>query len=207
LRTSNQEVSRVFRFVLYTLAQLFAPFAPFFAELVHHNLVDDKTSIHLTDWPLANQEWQDANLESEMEIVRRAVELGHAVRKEQQIRVRQPLSEAKIKIPPDQMPRSVDLYQELMQKELNVKKISWLKAVDSETLFVSLDLQLTDDLKAEGEAREIIRTIQNMRRKAGLKLDQKVKVELSSWPQIWQKEIEKKTLTHLVEGEETRLIV
>jgi hypothetical protein len=46
-----------------------------------------------------------------------------------------------------------------------------------------------------------------MRRKAGLKLDQKVKVELSSWPQIWQKEIEKKTLTHLVEGEETRLIV
>jgi elongation factor G len=52
-----------------------------------------------------------------------------------------------------------------------------------------LDTTLTEDLKAEGEARELIRQIQNARKKAGVSFDQLVKVELPSWPTEFETEI------------------
>ncbi|MBU0579335.1 hypothetical protein KJ628_05220, partial [Patescibacteria group bacterium] len=61
-------------------------------------------------------------------------------------------------------------------------------------------------LKAEGEARELMRDIQKLRKKAGLKLTAQVNAQVPSWPIDWQKEIEAKTNTLLSKGLELRII-
>ncbi|MFH2118142.1 MAG: isoleucine--tRNA ligase [Candidatus Paceibacterota bacterium] len=200
----NQEVSQVFGYVLYALAQLFAPFAPFFAELVHHNLVDDQSSIHLTSWPKFDEKLQDSQLEADMETVRKVVELGHAFRKDREMKVRQPLQSVIISLPEGQV-INLGQYDELIKQELNVKLVKWQNSQTSE-FSVTLDLALTPELKAEGEAREIMRTIQNLRRKAGLTVDQPARMSLPTWPEEWQAEIEAKTTTTLIKGEQTKLL-
>ena len=198
---NNQEPSQVLGYVLYTLAQLFAPFAPFFAELIHHNLVDDQTSIHLTDWPSVDQALRDTQLETEMAMVRKVVELGRAARKEHGVRVRQPLTTVTIAVSENQLPRAVERFQTLIGQELNVKKVVWRKVTQDVPLTVLLDVKLTNELKEEGEARELIRAIQNLRREAGLAASDRAKMQLPDWPDRWQAEIETKTRTQLVKGE------
>lgn len=199
----NKEASQVFGYVLYTLAQLFAPLAPFFSELVHHSMVDEKTSIHLTDWPEFDASLQDTALESAMETVRKAVEAGHASRKEQSFKVRQPLASVVIAVPAGSQPSAE--CDALIKQELNVKRVEW-QPVDGTTVSVQFDTKLTPELKAEGEAREIMRTIQGLRRKAGLKMGEPASVQLPRWPAAWQAEIETKTATRLVKGETVTLI-
>ncbi|OGJ38629.1 MAG: hypothetical protein A2383_00090 [Candidatus Pacebacteria bacterium RIFOXYB1_FULL_39_46] len=200
----NQQVSQVFGYVLYTLAQLFAPFAPFFAELVHHNLVDEESSIHLTAWPHFDQQLQAGQLETNMEIVRKAVELGHAFRKDQGIRVRQPLQTVVINLPQEQI-ANLEQYNELIKQELNVKAVRWQNN-QTDDFLVTLDLTMTAELEEEGRAREIMRTIQNLRRKAGLQVEDRARVALPDWPEQWQAEIEAKTATTLIKGEQTKLL-
>jgi isoleucyl-tRNA synthetase len=202
----NQQVSQVFGYVLYTLAQLYAPFAPFFAELIHHNLVDENSSIHLTDWPAFDQQLQNSQLEATMELVRNAVELGRAFRSQEQIKLRQPLQSATISVAKDQLPQAIELYEELIKQELNVKQVVWDEVDEGQDLSVVLALQLTDELKQEGEAREIMRTIQNLRRQAGLKVGEQAKAQLPDWPVNWQEEIENKTDTTLVKGDEEKIL-
>jgi isoleucyl-tRNA synthetase len=199
LRTeNNQEVSQVFRFVLYSLAQLYAPFAPFFAELIHHNLVDEQSSIHLTDWPAVDQVFRNKSLESAMETVRKTVELGHAQRKDQGIKVRQPLASVTVSLPENQTEK-LEEFDELISQELNVKRVGW-QTSQGEELTVAFDLDLTAELKEEGQAREVMRTIQNLRRKAGLKVGEQAVIELPDWPVKWQAEIEEKTASQLKKG-------
>jgi isoleucyl-tRNA synthetase len=196
----NLEPSQVLGYALYTLAQLFAPFSPFFAELIHHNLVDEQSSIHLTDWPKFDQSLQQVQLETEMATVRKVVELGHAFRKDHGIKVRQPLSEAIVEIAQSQLPKLIELCNELIKQELNVKNVNWNAVAEDAAPTVVLDLKLTDELKAEGEAREIMRTIQNLRREAGLEAGSSAVVQLPDWPAKWQAEIEKKTSSQLKKG-------
>ena len=198
----NQQVSQVFAAVLYTTAQLFAPLTPFFSELIHHSLIDQDSSVHLTDYPRLDTDLFDSQLEEQMAELRQLVEIGHAQRKTDQVPLRQALASVTIN-----QPLTFKDNQELLallKQELNVKEIKWLddKAKD---LAVSYDLKLTPELKAEGEARVIIRRIQNWRRKAGLAVNDVVEVQLKSWPPAWQETIENKTNTHLVSGQEEGL--
>ena len=89
-------------------------------------------------------------------------------------------------------------------EEINVKKVVWKQT--TETLRVILDTKLNDELKAEGEAREIMRNIQKLRKKAGLKIGEIAQIQTPSWPKEWKEEIEKKTNTTLVKGEELKII-
>ncbi|MGD9129073.1 MAG: isoleucine--tRNA ligase [Candidatus Woesebacteria bacterium] len=198
----NKEVSQVFGYVLYSLAQLYAPLCPFFAELIQHNLLDDKSSIHLTDWPKVQKEFLDEKLEGEMKLVRQVVEQAHATRKENRVKLRQPLAGLTVKAV-QKLSMENDLLP-LIEQEVNVKKVKWQK--DAETS-VEFDFKLTAALKEEGEARELIRKVQNMRRKAGLKLDALAKVQLSNWPSAWQAEIEKKTNCKLIKGDGNKLLL
>lgn len=202
----NTEVSQVFGYVLYTLAQLFAPLAPFFAELAHQSMVDESTSIHLTDWPEFDEALHDEQLETEMDVIRKAVELGHAFRKESALKVRQPLATATISVPSLE-PGIFEKYDALVQQELNVKAVVWQSVQPEGVLSVTCDTNLTEALRAEGEAREIMRTIQNLRRQEKLKAGEQAVVELPSWPEEWQAEIEAKTSTQLQKGSTVRLVV
>jgi isoleucyl-tRNA synthetase len=199
----NQQPSTVFGYALYTLAQLFAPITPFFPELVHQTLVNQSTSIHHTDWPVSNDVAISSELELEMDQLQRVVEQAHAARKDAKVKVRQPLAGITLTVP--QAFSYQDELAVLVQQELNVKNVVWQVKKDSlpEAAF---DLHLTPELKAEGEARELARTIQKMRRNAGLQVGQTVTVEAPSWPVDWQNYIEEQTNTKLVKGSELTLM-
>lgn len=201
--TDNRETSQVFGYVIYTLAQLFAPVTPFFTELVHQTLVNDKTSIHLTEWPEPHIKAIDTELETEMDAIRKVAEQAHASRKTAGVKVRQPLASANVAAT---VGRPHDAVLDVLKAEINVKNIGWKKIVDGE-LQVELDIASKDnpDLKAEGEARELMRSIQRLRKEAGLAIDQKAEAQAPQWPPAWQAEIEAKTNTTLVHGSELKL--
>jgi len=203
----SQETNQVFGYVLYTLAQLFAPFAPFFSEMVHHALVDQDTSVHHTDWPGFSSDLQDKQLEEQMNLVQRVVELAHSARKLKGVRVRQPLASIKVMFDKNVLHTEMfEQYSKLLELELNVKKVIWEKTDLDETT-IEFDWELTADLKEEGEAREVMRLIQNLRREAGLSITDSAKAVLIDWPESWREEIESKTSTKLVKGDKQELLV
>ncbi len=161
--------------VLKTLAQVMAPFAPFAAEDIWQKLrqEDDVESVHLSEWPKA-MEISDELLTT-MQIVRNICTEGNALRKKLGIAVKQPLGKFEV--------ANIDLrglnfnlldkYLELIKEELNVKNV----VAGSKT---SLDTTLTSELKAEGNYRELVRAVQDMRKAAGLEPSDMVSIGLSS---------------------------
>ena len=79
--------------VLVTLTKLLAPIAPFISESIYKNLTDEE-SVHLSDWPAFDDSKINRELEEQMELARRLVEVGHSLRKELGIKLRQPLERA-----------------------------------------------------------------------------------------------------------------
>ncbi|MCB9800757.1 MAG: isoleucine--tRNA ligase [Pseudomonadales bacterium] len=199
LRT-NQESVKVFGIVLVRLAQLFAPFTPFFSEWLYQHLVTEDESIHHTDWPTADESAMDAELEESMEAVRKVVAETHAQRREAGIKVRQPLPMVTAFV---QLPKPADDVLQVLLDEVNVKDITWNHSTES--LTVKLETELTDQLKAEGEARELMRSIQRLRKKANLSFDTAAVVTAPEWPTNWQSEIEEKTNVTLEKGGELAL--
>ncbi len=200
--TDNQLVSHVFGGVLYHLAQLYAPITPFFSELVHHNLVDENSSIHLTDWPEVQEKLVDEQLETEMETIEQIVETGRGLRRDKQIKLRHPLASLQVSLKKNLKYR--DELEQLLLNELNVKQVVWQE--NSDQLEVDYDYELTPALKEEAQARDLIREIQNLRRKAKLKLDDQVVVQLPDWPQDWTEEIQKRTNSTLEKGDTMKLV-
>lgn len=194
----NKEASHVLGHTIYTLAQLFAPFAPFFSETLHHSMVDENTSIHHTDWPKVElyKNLINEQLVSEMDQARKITEQAHSIRKTEQIKVRQPL--AKLTINGPKLAHSDNL-NELLENELNVKTVTW--SGKGEELSVELDFNLTPELKEEGEVRELMRDIQKLRKNAGLQVDEVVTVTCPNWPEKWQQEIEQHTGCKLIKGD------
>jgi isoleucyl-tRNA synthetase len=116
-----------------------------------------------------------------------AVEKAHAERKKLHIPVRQPLNLATI----SGIKQMDKWLEDLLKDEVNVKNV---KVVGGDVVSVELETTITPELKVEGEAREIIRQIQDERKKLGTKLDQRVDVSLPSWPKEHEEEIVKKAL-------------
>lgn len=204
IKTSdNQKVSQVFATVLYELAKAFAPIVPFFAELVHHNMVDEKSSIHLTEFPKYRVEFLDEELEESMLLLRKIVESAHALRKLKQVKARQPLASLKVSGFGKMVYRNE--LEDLLKAEINVKKIEWLQ--EDGDLMVDYDFNLTAELKAEGEARELIRQIQDMRKEAKLDVNKIVRLGLPVWPEAFKQEIEDKTNTKIERNDEQKLLL
>ncbi|MBQ7954527.1 MAG: isoleucine--tRNA ligase [Lachnospiraceae bacterium] len=111
---------------LVTISKAAAPMIPFMTEDIYQNLVRsvDKSapeSIHLCDFPVANEAWIDTKLEEDMEHVLKAVVMGRACRNTASIKNRQPIGNMFIKAP-----FVLDeFYQEIIRDELNVKKVTF----------------------------------------------------------------------------------
>ena len=117
--------------VLSTLSKVAAPFTPYIAEEIYRNIVVkvDSTvpeSVHLCDFPAANEEWIDKELEENMDLVLDIVVLGRAARNEANIKNRQPIGlmyvRAERTLP--------EMYAEIVLDELNVKKIQFTDDVE-----------------------------------------------------------------------------
>lgn len=160
--------------VLHTLTKVLAPFIPYLAEEMFQNLrlPTDPVSVHLTDWP-DMEDMIDDPLEEQMTLVRQIVEQGHSVRKQEGVRLRQPLQSVTVSFATE---LSSDLH-DIIASELNVKEVRFEKQEGE--LSVSLDLNVTEELQAEGAVREVVREIQNLRKNAGFAFDEKAVTRIS----------------------------
>lgn len=161
LKDGDKDAKVTLYTVLKITAQLIAPFAPFVAEDIWQKLKneDDVESVHLSDW-LESIKNNNEIIISEMQKARDIVTLGLEARQKSGIKVRQPLNELSV--------REYGLqkeYTEIIKDELNVKNISVDESLDTPVI---LDTHITLELKEEGNYRELVRAIQDMRKEAGL---------------------------------------
>jgi len=122
---------------LMTLCKIAAPFIPFITEAIYQELKEDSDpmSIHLTDFPLVDSSLRNEKLEKEMGVIQSVVSLGHALRKEHKIKVRQPLAKAYIVTTDRDALQTLQSKEHLISEELNVKELVYL---EDETRFVQL---------------------------------------------------------------------
>ena len=130
------------RSVLLTLSHLIAPYAPLLAEDVYGNL-GGAGSVHLADYPKADEAAIDETLERDMESAKQIVELARNVRNETGIKTRQPLSELIVSLDRD---FNVAEYEDIVKDEINVKAIT---VQNSDSGFVDFTLKL--NLKVAGK--------------------------------------------------------
>ena len=175
-------------YVLVRLSLVLAPFTPFLAEELYQHLTGGE-SVHLLDWPTDNP--VDGRVLADMRRTRELIASGLALRMERtddygQIKIRQPLSYASYT-----GERLGSYYEKIMQEELNVKRVSWVEDLakyqvsgvvnEAETeAWLELDKHLTSELEAEGLSREVIRVVQKARKDAGLSVDDRILLTLST---------------------------
>jgi len=187
----GKEFYSTFYQVLMEITKILAPFTPFLAEEIFQNLRQEgePESVHLCEYPQAGE--IDERLLDEMAKIRKIAETGHAIRAEKGIRLRQPL--AKIKIPQ----KLKEELKEILKDELNVLEVAQGKEIELETT-------ITPELQEKGRLRDIIRLIQDFRKKAGLEAGEKVSLfyqgdqKLEKIMEKFKDEIEKNTNTELM---------
>jgi len=183
-------------YVLLEVAKIIAPFAPFLSESVYRTLrfEDSLESVHLQDYPEFNKELFDEKLLEEMKKVREISSLGLKIRDENRLKLRQPLSKAYTAV-------EDKVLQEIIKAELNVKDIEFSeKPVESENLitegqhgrYVTVDIELTEDLLSEGYINDFARQYQNARKKAkDIAYGDKVKLTILIEDPLTEKILEK----------------
>jgi isoleucyl-tRNA synthetase len=247
--------------VLMTLAKLCAPIMPFLTELMYRNLAandSSQKSIHLTEFPAADESLIDADLSADVDALLRLVSLGSAARNSVKIKVRQPLAEMRVQPADDRDRRAVERFGDQISEELNIKKVAvhdaangpllkmaakanartlgpkvgprlqeiqkvierslstvtslidgtasevalacpggpvtisaadllatweapdgWAGVAERGTQ-VAIDGRVTDELALEGMAREVVRHVQDLRKKAGLEMEDRIELSLCS---------------------------
>ena len=245
---------------LKTVAKLSAPIAPFYAERLYQDLnessrKEQKDSVHLADFPVADEALINADLEHKMSLAQSISSMVHSLRKKEKIKVRQPLSKIMVPVLTEDIRLKLDAVAPLIQTEVNIKTVEYLddasavltkkikpnfkklgklygpkmkdisKAVQQMSqddiatiekhnafeidvpdekitltledveitsddipgwlvasengLTVALDITITEELKREGIARDMVNRIQNMRKDMGLEVQDKIKINLA----------------------------
>lgn len=181
--TDKQQAYQTLWFVMIKICQLLAPWAPFISDYVWRNLTHDTSlpqSVHLTHWPEANK--SDDKLLDDMQLVRTIINEGLSQRAAAGIKVRQPLKTVAINAGPNDgfnKKKDKTAYLNIIRDELNVKEVQY-NLKNSGELEIKLETKISSQLKREGLMRELVRNIQNTRKKAGLAVDDRIYLQVST---------------------------
>jgi isoleucyl-tRNA synthetase len=173
--------------VLTTLSKLLAPFIPHLSEKIYRGL-GGEGSVHLCDWPEPEEELIDKGLEEGMEIVRKLVEAGTSARQAAGLKLRWPVRTIVVEAAPDVQEKIKPLL-EILSSSLNCKELLLCRPGEkplpahhstSESAYgrVTVDTELTNELKAEALAKEIVRRFQVMRKEMALGMEERVDGEV-----------------------------
>jgi isoleucyl-tRNA synthetase len=168
---------------LVTLSKLLAPFIPFLAEALYQNLVcstfpQAPDSVHLADFPVADENKIDKQLTGDIRLAMKVSSLGRAARSQAGIKVRQPLAKVLVNVDSSQDKKGLERVKSQVLDELNVKDLELVAtvadldkpgyAVNSEgNCAVAVPTEISPELAMEGMAREIVHRLQITRRSAG----------------------------------------
>jgi isoleucyl-tRNA synthetase len=174
---------------LVTLSQLLAPFLPFIAEELYQDLFRSvnpqaRESVHLADFPIADEAKINDKLNSDVELAMKISSLGRAARAKAGIKVRQPLGKAVVKVETEAEGKALENLANEVIEEINVKQLVVLckakeqnesrcyrdmpdySVANDARYWVAINTELPPELIAEGVSRELVRHLQNMRRDA-----------------------------------------
>ncbi len=203
--TEAETVTKNLLIVLITLSKVIAPFTPFMAEEIYlfvkdfANIDGITESVHLEDWPEV-KEIKDTSVLEKMNQTRLVVEQGLALRNKTGIKVRQPLASISV-----QKEMIENIYSDIIKDELNVKNVV-------EGIEISLDTNITEDLRVEGVVRDIIREIQSKRKDLNLvptdkiHLTIKIKENILAFVDMIKSSVNSNKV-EIVEDENTEIIV
>jgi len=200
-------------FVLVNLSKILAPFMPFVSEEIYRNLTG-QDSVHLAAFPEIDKKLFDQKLNEQMKFVRQVAALGLNLRAKAGIKVRQPLGKFKVtKGHPERSEtkrRIPSSLIELIQEELNVKEVEFVSRFKKSKDFltaeeggvkVGLDTKVTLKLKREGMARDLVRVIQEARKKADFQVSDRIElfverkgIKFNKATSEWEEYIKEETL-------------
>jgi isoleucyl-tRNA synthetase len=197
--------------VVYTLynvlmegLKLFAPIVPFITETVYLNLKEEfkleEESVHMFDWPSADEKKIDDKLEEYVDVSQSIIQVMLSGREKMQLGVRWPIKEAIFVTEDNNIVSAVKRLEDNIKTKTNVKKIvvqnsaggkGDFEMVEYKSCKIYINKERNDELDAEGYAREVMRRVQVLRKKAGLqkkdeiklaiKVDDKLSGMLSGW--------------------------
>lgn len=161
-------------YVLSNLSKLLAPLTPFISEMIYQKLKERElvnlTSVHLESWPEYDEKQITPLVHEKMELSREVVRRSLELRENSKIPVRQILQKVIL--------RGLSLDNEYLQviaNAINVREVL-IETGEETDLTVELDTEITEELKLEGIARNLIRNLNNYRKK--MKLSPKNRIDL-----------------------------
>jgi isoleucyl-tRNA synthetase len=171
---------------LVTVSKLIAPFMPYLAEEMYQNLVCsvDKNapiSVHLADFPVADTGKVNKDLSADTQLAMKVCSLGRAARSQANVKVRQPLGQALIRVNSVRERDGLIRIMPQILEELNVKTLAFTDKVEELNMpdlcvsmegevSVAVPRNVSPELAEEGLAREIVHRLQTMRKTAGFEI-------------------------------------
>jgi isoleucyl-tRNA synthetase len=174
-------------------AKLLAPFCPYLAEDAYQNVIKPlkkgtKESVHIEDWPTAEKRAIDAKLEEQMETVKQLSEAANAARQKAKLKLKWPVASVVVVSKDKKVTAAVKALNGTLKEICNAKKVVAASAkpkgefafVGSAAGDVLVETRMDEALMREALMRELVRKIQDMRKRAGLQIKDKIRLTLNA---------------------------